>query len=658
MLQAIRDKSSGWIATAILGLLVIPFAFFGMEQYLFQSNATYAAKIQAPPGWWPNAPDWWIVRRLVWQSEEIDANEFRDAFERERQERRQREGEAFDPRRFETLETKKEVLERLIDRRVARLAAAQSGLVVGDDMLRATIRDFPMFQNEGQFDPQRYRQYLATARPAMTPTQFEDRLRQDLQDSLLAQRLRASAFVTPSERTRLFRTLLEKRDVSFAVLPPPEAGSEEVKAAEIAEWYRTHQEDFRAPEQVTLEYIEIDADALPQVAPSEQQLLERYAQEKGRFVDPEQRATSHILIKTEADAGEAELKAAKAKAEEVLAKAKAPGADFAALAREYSDDAGSKPGGGDLGLVRRGVMVKPFEDAVFEMQAGEIRGPVKSEFGFHIIQMREIRAGGEIPFDRVRPEVERLAIESAREQAYNDLLGQVNDAALKSSSSLAAAAEAGKVQVQRAGPVARGQGEGVAAEPAVQRYAFSDDAKREGLVSDPIELGPTRSVFVRVVGSEPERVRPLAEVGVQVANAVRMDRARKATEAEAEAILTRVRAGEDLQVVANEKKLISTAIPGMSRGFAVPDQKAVEAYFKAPAPAAGAASYGRADLDNGGIVLFAVTAVTPGNPEEVPQDQRDQQAEAVASFIGEQMVKELVTEQRKRMRVETVDRLL
>ena len=80
MLQAIRDKSSGWIATAILGLLVIPFAFFGMEQYLFQSNATYAAKIQAPPGWWPNAPDWWIVRRLVWQSEEIDANEFRDAF--------------------------------------------------------------------------------------------------------------------------------------------------------------------------------------------------------------------------------------------------------------------------------------------------------------------------------------------------------------------------------------------------------------------------------------------------------------------------------------------------------------------------------------------------------------------------------------------------
>ena len=658
MLQAIRDKSSGWIATIILGLLVVPFAFFGMEQYLFQSTATYAAKIEAPPTWWRGAPDWWIVRRLVWQTEEIDANEFRDAFERERQQRRQREGEAFDPRRFETLETKLEVLDRLIDSRLSKLVAERAGLVVGDAQLRDFIREDPSFQVDGQFNAQRYQQLLATQQPPITPTEYQTRLRADLQRTLLAERLRASAFLTPSERTRLFTTLLQKRDVSFAILPAPVAGTEAVTPAEIAEWYRSHQEDFRAPEQVTVEYIVVDGDALQVPAPTEQELLERYAQEKGRFVDPEQRLTSHILVRTEPDAKEAALNAAKTKAEEILAKAKAPGADFAALAREFSDDTGSKINGGDLGPVRKGAMVKPFEDAVFSMQAGEIRGPVKSEFGFHIIQVREIVAGREIPFEQARPEVERLVSETARERAYNDLLGKVNDAALASSSSLAAAAEAGKLKIERLGPFARGQGDGIASDAAVQRFVFSDEAKRDGLVSDPLELGPNRSVLVRVVAHEAERVRPLQEVGVQVANAIRLDRAKKATEAEAEAILSRARGGEDLQTIAAEKKLIATAIPGLTRGYAVPDQKAAEAYFKVPAPPAGGASYGKASLDDGRVVVFAVTGVSAGKIEDVPQEQRDQQADAVASFIAEQAFKDLVAEQRKQMKIERVEQRL
>ncbi len=658
MLQAIRDKSSGWIATIILGLLVVPFAFFGMEQYLFQSSQTYAAKIEAPPTWWRTAPDWWIVRRLVWQTEEIDANEFRDAFERERQVRREREGEAFDPRRFETLETKREILDRLIDSRLSRLVAERAGLAVGDARLRDAIRQEPSFQVDGQFNAERYQQLLATAQPPMSPTEYQTRLREDLQRTLLAERLRASAFITPSERTRLFSTLLQKRDVSFAVLPAPVVGNEPVTPAEIAEWYRTHQDDFRAPEQVTLEYIVVDGDALEVPAPTENDLLARYEQEKGRFVDPEQRLTSHILVRADADADEAALNAARTKAEEILAKAKAPAADFAALAREFSDDTGSKINGGDLGPVRKGAMVKPFEDAVFSMQAGEIRGPVKSEFGFHIIQVREIQPSREIPFAQARGEVERLVSEAARERVYNDLLGKVNDAALASSSSLAAAAEAGGIQIQRVGPFARGQGEGIAGEAAVQRFAFTDEAKRDGLVSDPIELGPNRSVLVRVVAHEAERVRPLQEVGVQVANAVRLDRAKKATQAEADAILARARGGEDLQAIAAEKSLIATAIPGLSRGFAVPDQKAAEAYFKVPAPPAGGASYGSETLDDGRIVVFAVTGVTSGDPDEVPQEQRDQQAEAVASFIADQAFKDLIARQRAKMKIDIAEQRL
>jgi peptidyl-prolyl cis-trans isomerase D len=132
MLQTLRDKTSGWIATVILGLLVVPFAFFGMEQYLFQRNDTFAAKIEAPPKWWPAAPAAWPVT-MLWQHDEIGADEFRSAFERARQQQRQQQGEQFDARAFETVDSKRKVLETLIDQRVLQLTARHQRCVGAQD---------------------------------------------------------------------------------------------------------------------------------------------------------------------------------------------------------------------------------------------------------------------------------------------------------------------------------------------------------------------------------------------------------------------------------------------------------------------------------------------------------------------------------------------
>jgi peptidyl-prolyl cis-trans isomerase D len=651
MLQALREKSTGWIATIILGMLMIPFAFFGMEQYLFQRTETFAAKIEAPPTWWPSAPDWWVVRKAFWQQEEISVDDFRTRFESARQQQRQVAGDEFDARAFEKVENKREILETMIDERVLRMVTEREGIVVGDLQVREAIESIPDFQVDGKFDPQRYRLMLASQAPPRTPAEFDQQIRESLKQQLLASRLRESAFVTGSEGQRLITLLSEKRDISYALLPPAPVDTTPVPATEIASWYKAHPEDFRAPEMVTIEYVEVDASKMPATAPADEAALrERFDQEKSRFVEPEQRLTSHILVRVDAGADAAAQKAAEAKAQDLLKQANA-GADFALLARQSSDDS-SKDAGGDLGwIAKNGQMVKPFEDAVFATAPGQISGPVKTDFGWHIIQVRELKAGREMPFEQARPELERIIAEGDRERAYSDLTGKLIDDVLKSPSSLAPAARAAGLTVQKLGPFARGQGAGISANPAVQRVAFSDDLKESRMSSDLVEIAPNHSVVIRVLDHAPERVQPLDKVGAQVVAAIRADRARKAAEAEADAVLARLKKGESLATIATEKNWILSNVPGVPRNAPVPDAQAVEAYFQVPAPAAGKTSPGRALTANGQIVVFEVSKVAQGDDTEITPEIRAGFLRDLAPRIGEQDALSIGKAQRKQMKV-------
>lgn len=655
MLQALRDKSSGWIATVILGLLIVPFAFFGMEQYLFQRTETFAARIQAPPTWWPSAPDWWLVRKAFWQQEEISVDEFRTEFEQARQQRRAALGENFDVREFESVDNKLEILDGMIDERVMRMATEREGLAIGDDQVRKAIESIPDFQVDGKFDPKRYRLMLASGQPPQTPLEFDRQVRETLKQQLIAARLRGSAFVTTTEGQRLITLLSEKRDVSFALLPAPAPDTAPVPAAEIAAWYKAHPDDFRAPEMVTIEYVEIDAAALPPAAPADEKTLrDRFEQEKSRFVEPEQRLASHILIRVDAGADAAAQKAAEAKAQDLLKQAKG-GADFAALARQHSDDS-SKDAGGDLGwIARNGQMVKPFEDAVFATSAGQITGPVKTEFGWHLVQVREVKAGREMTFEQARPELERLTAESSAERAYNELAGALVDEASKTSNSLAPAARALKLTVQKLGPFARGQGPGIAASPAVQRVAFSEDMTQNRMSSDLIEIAPNHGVMIRVVEHTPERVQPLDKVGAQVVAAVRADRARKALEAEVDAVLARMKKGESLATIATEKKWAVTNFPGVPRNAPAPDPQAVAAYFQVPAPAAGKVSPGKAQTGNGQWLVFEVSKVGQGDAAEITPEIRAGFLRDLAPRIGEQDATAVRKALRKQMKVDRAE---
>lgn len=635
MLQALREKTSGWIAIAIVAVLAVPFAFFGMEQYLFQNNADYGAKVEAPPKWWRSAPDIWLVRKLAWSSTEVGAEEFRQAFDATREQRRQAEGEAFDARGFETMESKREVLEQLIDRAVLGLAAERANIVVGDAQVQAIIRTIPAFQVDGQFDPQRYQMALVSAQPPRTPSEFDASIRQDLQRALVPQAVAESAFVTAGESERLMRLLGERRDVSFVVVPPPAADESAVADGDLQAWFESRANRYREPEKVALEYIEVRDTAAPSTGPvDEADARAHFEQVKSRFASAERRLVSHILVEVAADADAAAQDAARAKAAELATKAKQAGADFAALARAESDDPGSSANGGDLGWVETGMMGGAFDDALFAMQAGQVSDPVRTDFGWHVLQLREVDAGRAVAFEDVREDMEREVRDNEGSRGYNELVGRIVDEINRHPMSLEQAAAVDQLPVQTIAPFARGAGSGIAANNAVVQAAFSDALSQDGTVSDPIELGPNHTVFIRVTSHTPERAQTLDEVRARVTAEVRADRQRRQAEAVADEMVEALAAGTTLQSLAESRSLDAQSVPGVPRGAPVPDPTANQAYFRAVAPADGATTPGRVMLPDGSAVVFTVDRVIVGDPADASEQEQAMLRQQLGALLG------------------------
>lgn len=655
MLQKLRDKTTGWIATLILGLLIIPFAFVGVNEYMTGGAANDVATVKAPPTWWESAPQWWPVS-LLWEHEEVTVDEFRAQFEQARSQQRQALGDNFDPREFESKENKLKVLEQLIDQKVLALASRRAGISISDAAVQKAISSEPAFQVDGKFDAQRYQMLLSQQVPAISPLKFQEEQRERLRMLLIPQAIGDSDFTTQGETDRLFKLLGQTRDVAIAALPPPAEDTAPVTDAEIKAWYDGHAADFKQPESVALEYLEIDGSTLPVATEADEAALrKRYEDEKARFVSPEQRLAAHILIAAPADADAATLKAAEEKAAALTAQAKA-GADFAALARANSEDPGSKDTGGELPLFARdGSMVKPFEDAVFSMQAGEIRGPVKTDFGYHVLQLREIKPGAGRSYEEVRDELAREQADTARERAYNDLAGRVVTETLKNPTALEPAAKAVGLSVQKVGPFSRNSPIGIAANPAVLRAAFSDALVQDGTVSDPIELSPSHSVVIRVVQHTPEQAQPLAKVRDAVIAAVRADRRSKAAEAAADAMIARIAKGETLQSIAAAEKLQFSQIPGMQRGMPAPTPEVSEAIFAVQRPAEGKVSAGKAKLYDGAYAVFAVEKVTEGDLKALPAEQRTMMQQQLAQLGGNSAVQAYIAAMRKRFKIEMME---
>ncbi|MEF9976879.1 MAG: SurA N-terminal domain-containing protein [Thermomonas sp.] len=633
MLQTLRDKTSGWIATVILGLLIIPFAFFGMESYLSQRVDTYAARIAQPPSWWASAPEVWPLTYL-WKTHDIDAQDYRQRLETLRMRMRDEQGDKFDAKAFESVENKRKILDDLIDEQLMRLAAESDGIVVSDAEIRREIQDIPDFQVDGKFDADRYQLLLASQNPPQTPRTFEQTVRDSLQFGLIPSRLARSGFVTDFELDRLMRLLGERRDVGFVVMPSPPVDTAPVTPAQIQDWYKSHARDYRSPETVRLEYVEVDAGTLPTPVVDEAALRKRYDEQGAKYSTAEQREVSHILVQVAADASDADKKAAEARAKKLAEQARAAGADFAALARANSDDAGSKAAGGSLGWLTKGGMPGAFDDAAFAMRIGEVRGPVKTDFGWHVIKLDQLRGGTRQPFENVRAQLEKELLEGDRERAFNELSGKLVDAIYKNPNSLEPAAKSLGLVVQTTPAFSRDGGPGIAADQKVLRAAFSETMVRDGTASDPIELSPTRTVLIRVLEHRPEAALPLSQVGDAVVMAIRADRQRKAAEAAAEALVKAARTS-GLPAASTAAMLPMGEANDVRRGSFVPSREVVDAFFRVPRPQDNLIPVDKTEA-GGQFIVFAIRAVRDGDIGQVTAEERGQLRQQLSQASGMQ----------------------
>ena len=407
-------------------------------------------------------------------------------------------------------------LERMVRDRVLAAAAAKSNMTVSEDRLSRLFAEdtgLASFRTaDGKFDRERF--MMATGR---TPEQYEASVRSDLATQQVLLGVSGTAFATPAQAQATLNAFYDRREVQLARFNPADFKSKVTPSdADIETYYKEHAAQFQAPEQASVEYLLLDLDAAKKnISVTEADLKSYYEQNGARFGTPEERRASHILITAPASASKSDRDAARAKAEQLLAEVKKAPASFADVARKNSQDPGSAEKGGDLDFVTRGAMVKPFEDAMFALKKGEINNVVESEFGFHVIALKDIKPAVLQPFEQVRAAIENEVRGQQATQEFAKAAEAFTDAVYQQPDSLQPAADKLKLTIRKSNNVARTPAAGATGPLASANFLgalFAPESLSRKHNTEAIEIGPNQLASGRIAQYAPARAVPLAEV--------------------------------------------------------------------------------------------------------------------------------------------------
>ncbi|MBT9590630.1 MAG: SurA N-terminal domain-containing protein [Thiobacillus sp.] len=492
MLEAIRKHAKGWLAKVILGLIAVTFALFGVDSYM---------KDDGRGGMVAEVGDVGISGQELAQEVQAQTDRMRESL-----------GPAFDPAILETADFRKQVLDSLIERKALLQEAQKLKFLAPDAYLASILGQIPAFQDDGAFSQQRYEAVLRQNN--RTPAQFENELRQAFMLEAMTSPVSLAAFPSSTSMTQIAGLVAQQREISWVDLPASSVAAEvKVTPADIERYYAANKAEFTEPEQIRTEYLELDKAAIAAaMTVSEQAVADYYASHAAQFGQPEQRRASHILIAFDASADAAARAKAKAKASEVFQTLQKTPQRFAELARTLSQDPGSAAQDGSLGSFARGMMVKPFEDAVFSMKPNEIRGPVESDFGYHIIRLDSIQPGKTAPLAEVRSAVVDELRKQQAQKAFAGLADNFSNLVYESASSLQPAASAIKLTIKQGGWMSLKTAQPPLNHPGLLAALFSPDSIKSKQNSEAFEVKPGVLVAARVVEHRPARLLPLADV--------------------------------------------------------------------------------------------------------------------------------------------------
>lgn len=591
MLQAISDRTKGWLGGAVIALITLPFALWGISSYFSGGKVQDAATVDG---------------------NKISVRQLENSVTREKQQLRQRFGNKLP---FSDEMIKHEVLNQLVDQKVLDIYTQENGYRVSDFQLFANIKS--LFSQDGKFDKAVF-ESMVRQRGETVP-QFENELRDQIRVSQFSNGIRSTVIVTDAEAERLAKLQAQQREISllrFNVanqLPEVKVADADVKKA-----YQSQPQQFMTPEKVSVDYIELtDAHFDNDVKIDEQKVQQAYKNYVAQVEQKEQREASHILIKPEPD------RAAAMKKIEKIKKLLAEGTSFSSLAKKYSDDKGSAEKGGSLDWIDRGQMVKPFEEALFKLKKpGDVSDVVETQFGLHLIKLDDIRKEKPLSLAAKRKSIVDGLKHDAISGMFYDASEKLANTSYENPDSLDAAAKAVGEPVKTSALMTRTTGTGIAANPKVREAAFSGQVLGDNLNSDVIDLGSDHVVVLRVHEHMPARKLPLEKVRASLTKQLRHEKAQALTVTRARAVKDQIMAGKPASSFVAKGVQLDKPIMVKRTDSARLSPAALQLAFEMTKPQANKPGAAETVLDSTDVAVIILHKVV--TPEKVEKSKLDE----------------------------------
>lgn len=626
MLDGIRSVAQGWVGKAILALITIPFALFGIDSYLSQAGNNVA-----------------VVKV---DGSEISVQEYSNALQNLRN-RLQSEGK-FDPVELEHPQVKMMVLDQLIDQQLLEKEIKHAHYAISDAQLATYITGMPTFQKEGKFSQELYDQLLQENK--LTPKKFEASIRSDLLTQQAQDGIAKLGFISNVRTADAVKLLNQKRLVTVSEIKTKDFIDQvKIEPAQVSAYYEKHKDKLRSPEQVKIEFVLLSAASLmSSIKVDDEEVKKFYNENVSKFQGNEQRRASHILIGFGANATPAQKQAAKEKAEALLAAVKKNPKSFEELATKNSQDPGSAAKGGDLGSFGRGAMVKPFEDAVFGMKVNQISDLVESEFGYHIIKLTEIM-GESTDFESVKPQIKAELIFQKAQAAFVEKAEAFSNTVYEQSDSLAPAAKEFGMQVQTSDWSSREDVAKFFKSEKLVNAVFSPESIKERRNTEAIEVSPNNLVAARVIDYKPSAPKPFEAVKAGIEDLLKIEAAAKLAVEKGEAALKALQQGQEVAAL----EWIPEVTVGRKDAQGL-TQLAMTQIFKTDVSKLPAYS-GLADSKQGYLL---VKVISLDNSAAEDQESLDKAAKELSAAINDEYLAAYKQSLRKRAKIKVNQRLL
>ena len=596
MLQMIRDQVKGWLAVVIFTIMIIPFAFWGINYYFEQGGGIIAIEVNG---------------------EEITLADFQRAYQDTRAQWQSISGAPV--REDAEPLIKQRVTEDLIQVELLVQAAKKAGLYVGDEEAWRLIRQVPAFNDDNGFNMAMFE--LAASQSGLTPPGFLSRIKRDMAVEQLRNAVFATEFITQPEMSGYSGILNQTRDLSYAMLSSDRLKETLEPTDDEIQSYYDQEGRFMEPERVRIGYLVLSLAKIAEEVYLEDGELESWFDENRQNYEVEEtRKVKQILVKLPEEPSEETVAGMKEKAGELYERVRR-GEDWEDIVVNHSGRYEEAVEFSEFGFLTKGAMEPEVDDVVFSMEAGESSEPVQSRLGFHIMAVDEIQGGTEATLDSIREEVEQdLRQEKAAQQLY-ELTDRLAELTYESPDTLEVAAEELGLDIQTSDYLSREDpGAGIVSEPGVISAAFSDEVLLEENNSELLELDNDRYMVLRVLDHLTSFKSPLDDVRDEINTRLKFEQARDRTRDRGETVLEQLRQGKSKDDLALEFSLDWNTASGITQDDETVNRAVLRAAFRAGVPEADRPVYDGVSLGTGDYAVVIVHSVAMADPDTMEDE--------------------------------------